>query len=775
MPPWKADPSNGPFLGQHPLSDAEIALLAEWAAGGAIEGDSSEAAKADLSRRSGEAAKADGGPLSGWQLGTPDLIVTPPDAYTLQADGTDVFRIFVLPLPVDGVALRARPRVPSGQRDASCITPTSAIDRTRARRARSTRPTPSPATAADRSRRRSIPTGISSAGRRGRWRRCLPKDSRGASSAAPISSSRLHMQPSGKAGAGAAVDRSLLRRRSARANAGDAAARTAEHRHPAGRQHYIDHRFVHAAGRRRGAGACSRTRTTARATSAAMRDAAGRLDAPLIHIKRLGFPLAARLPVRDAVLAAERHDAVDALHATTTRAANARNPSSPPKRARWGQRSADEMGDLWIQVLTRDEPDLRHSDARVPDQGRRRGCDRLRDGDRAAAVGRRAARRCGAAVSRTGSGRSGGRAFSEDARAEAAVWRRRTITLAPRSRSRGKYDEAIDEFQRAIRLEPGTRRRTTIWGTSTSRRKSTTTPSASSPRPCVCSPTRRRHKGISPPRRPRRSAGEWQLGLRYERGPVVAQAFRPADERGPNAPAHHIIPAPHAPSQRERCRPADSSQDSGVLVHRLDLRFLRSPPSQLRHLDDDAAAGSGAVAAGRQRPAGNGAGVHRRRRLHRRRAGRSVRPQAAADGHHPRLQRRHAVIGNGDRHSTLFLARAITGIGVGGEWAVAHALVGETVPPHVRGRYGSYLQSGSAFARFFASMVGNLLAPWIGWRAAFMLSALPALSSSSFDARCRNRTSGCGASSPASPGTSVTWRRSARCSDRRCGRRRCWR
>ena len=76
---------------------------------------------------------------------------------------------------------------------------------------------------------------------------------------------------------------------------------------------------------------------------------------------------------------------------------------------------------------------------------------------------------------------------------------------------------------------------------------------------------------------------------------------------------------------------------------------------------------------------------------------------------------------------TLLAARALTGIGVGGEWAVAHTLVGETVPPHVRGRYGSYLQSGSAFARFFASMVGNLLAPWIGWRAAFMLSALPAL------------------------------------------------
>src|SRR3989442_1220117 len=75
---------------------------------------------------------------------------------------------------------------------------------------------------------------------------------------------------------------------------------------------------------------------------------------------------------------------------------------------------------------------------------------------------------------------------------------------------------------------------------------------------------------------------------------------------------------------------------------------------------------------------------------------------------------------------TLLAARAITGIGVGGEWAVAHALVGETVPPHVRGRYGSYLQSGSAFARFFASMMGNLAAPWVGWRLAFMVSALPA-------------------------------------------------
>jgi MFS family permease len=45
----------------------------------------------------------------------------------------------------------------------------------------------------------------------------------------------------------------------------------------------------------------------------------------------------------------------------------------------------------------------------------------------------------------------------------------------------------------------------------------------------------------------------------------------------------------------------------------------------------------------------------------------------------------------------------------------------------VRGRYGSYLQSGSAFARFFATTVAYSIAPIIGWRFSFMLSALPAL------------------------------------------------
>src|SRR5262249_22462703 len=37
---------------------------------------------------------------------------------------------------------------------------------------------------------------------------------------------------------------------------------------------------------------------------------------------------------------------------------NPRNPELPPRRVQWGQQSSDEMGDLWIQVLTRDTRDL---------------------------------------------------------------------------------------------------------------------------------------------------------------------------------------------------------------------------------------------------------------------------------------------------------------------------------------------------------------------------------------------------------------------------------
>ena len=39
---------------------------------------------------------------AGWPLGTPDLVLTPDRAWTLPAEGGDVFRNFVLPVPLGG-------------------------------------------------------------------------------------------------------------------------------------------------------------------------------------------------------------------------------------------------------------------------------------------------------------------------------------------------------------------------------------------------------------------------------------------------------------------------------------------------------------------------------------------------------------------------------------------------------------------------------------------------------------------------------------------------
>jgi len=87
MPPWNVEPGIGPFQGQRPLSDAELALLQAW-----VVADTPEGNPADTPALPSFA--------DGWLLGTPDLIVTLPEPFVLQAEPTDSFRIFALPIPV---------------------------------------------------------------------------------------------------------------------------------------------------------------------------------------------------------------------------------------------------------------------------------------------------------------------------------------------------------------------------------------------------------------------------------------------------------------------------------------------------------------------------------------------------------------------------------------------------------------------------------------------------------------------------------------------------
>lgn len=71
----------------------------------------------------------------------------------------------------------------------------------------------------------------------------------------------------------------------------------------------------------------------------------------------------------------------------------------------------------------------------------------------------------------------------------------------------------------------------------------------------------------------------------------------------------------------------------------------------------------------------------------------------------------------------FFVARFITGLGLGGEWAVGHALIAESVPAEKRGRWSAFLQSGEPLGVALAALMGFVVAPIVGWRTVFVMSA----------------------------------------------------
>ena len=103
MPPWKIT-EGLPFHNERRLTEQELTTLAAWADGGTPEGDPREAPPARAF-------------TTGWQLGQPDLVLTPSEDFVLGPDGRDMFRCLVLPtnLPEDKyvVAVDVRPGNPA--------------------------------------------------------------------------------------------------------------------------------------------------------------------------------------------------------------------------------------------------------------------------------------------------------------------------------------------------------------------------------------------------------------------------------------------------------------------------------------------------------------------------------------------------------------------------------------------------------------------------------------------------------------------------------------
>ncbi len=340
MPPWKVEPGYGEFVGQQPLSDHDIDVIQRWVDEGAVEGD----------RLSTPAPPRF---TEGWQLGPPDLVVSPP-AYSLPPGGTDVFRIFVVPLRVDRVrfvrAMEFQPGTPSVVHHANIR-----IDATGSSAALDAAD-PAPGYEGLLARSAVYPDGHFLGWTPGQLPRPLPKGLAWRLDPDTDLVVELHMQPTGKA---ERVQPSI-----ALYFTDDPPEKT-----PAMLRLGLQNIDIPA-----GAGAYTiedsivlpvdvdvqAVQPHAHYLAREVRGTAtlpdGRTE-PLVFIRDWDFrwqqvyryvePL--RLP---------RGTTLSMRYTYDNTASNPRNTRRPPIRVQWGQRSSDEMGDLWIQMLPRSDRDL---------------------------------------------------------------------------------------------------------------------------------------------------------------------------------------------------------------------------------------------------------------------------------------------------------------------------------------------------------------------------------------------------------------------------------
>jgi Flp pilus assembly protein TadD len=84
MPPWPPEHGYGDFAGDRSLTPSQIQLFAEWLRQGKMEGDIANSPAAPRFNRD-------------WQIGEPDLILKMPQPFEMPAEGSDVFRNFIVP------------------------------------------------------------------------------------------------------------------------------------------------------------------------------------------------------------------------------------------------------------------------------------------------------------------------------------------------------------------------------------------------------------------------------------------------------------------------------------------------------------------------------------------------------------------------------------------------------------------------------------------------------------------------------------------------------
>jgi len=341
MPPWKPDAGKGEFRDERRLSAMELEKLQRWIADGAPEGDPRDLPALPTWQ-------------GGWPLGTPDLVVRMPEAYTVRANGADVFRTFVIPIPIDTPryvrALEFRPGNARVVHHANL-----GIDRTRSSRQLDARD-PEPGYVGGMVQDARYPEGQMLGWTPGQAPHPSPEGMQWRLEPGSDLVAQLHLQPTGKPERlQIAVGFYFTDTPPMRAPLGLRLGSETIDIAAGDRDYIVSDRYVlpvdvellaiqphaHNLARRMEA-------------SATLPDGVTR---PLIAIADWDFRwqdvyrYASPMPLPKGTTIAMRY-------AYDNSAANVRNPHQPPARVVWGQNTSDEMGDLWLQLVPRTPADF---------------------------------------------------------------------------------------------------------------------------------------------------------------------------------------------------------------------------------------------------------------------------------------------------------------------------------------------------------------------------------------------------------------------------------
>lgn len=339
MPPWKPDAEGGPFVGERRLSDSELDTLKRWVDEGSVEGRRSELPPIPKTSE------------GGWQLGTPDVVLTLAP-YTLPADGPDTFRNFVVTVPGTGTlwvrGLEFRPRTRGVHHANIRVDPTTASRQLDAA-------DPDGGYEGLILRTADYPSGHFLGWTPGQAPPLAPNDLAWPLKGGTDFVVQLHMRPTGRVERVEPIIGLYLGTAPGTKTPSIVRLGRQNLDIPAGVSNFtvtddfvlpVDAQVVavqpHAHYRARGVRAW-----------AVLLDGTRR---PLLHIADWDFAWQDQyryaapfwLPAGTRLVMEYQFDNSDA---------NPRNPDRPPQRVGWGWRSADEMADVWIQVMTRSDAD----------------------------------------------------------------------------------------------------------------------------------------------------------------------------------------------------------------------------------------------------------------------------------------------------------------------------------------------------------------------------------------------------------------------------------